>query len=291
MVSAVDNASLIGIILDVIVVLALVIAVLAGAKRGLLRMFKGLLSTILVLVVAFFAVSPVSTLITDRTTWDESLSASLTVSLSDSLKFENPNVLLQYRTEDEAVYNADGELIHGVVYEEGGVFHSVDELGSNFMQRTLINAIVKSRVQKYYEETENPSGRPLINTIANTLTIYIIMAGVFIVLAILLQIVVFILFKLLRKVVSSLYIAHFADRLLGAVLGAAIAAIVLYILIGVLKMLEQNAAMEPVNLGIQNSFITKFIYENNNLHTYLSSLSIFKTIDSAVGSLLGSSPG
>lgn len=261
------------IILDLVLVAIIVLMVMVGIKRGLVKTCVGLISTILVIVVAIVAVGPVTNLIIVGTDLDETLSESLESPLAEKLPNAYAKVYYYDLNEDgekELVYEMDGEkdafenifkdnAILNFVKVAGLLTDSVDEL-------LEANVELNPEIEDYKDQMNKID---FIDAVTTPIVSLILTGAMFIILLIVVRIVIALLFKLLKKLISSLYIVHFVDKMLGGILGLAMGAVFVLVVLTIVQILSELAFMGPVNEFISNTVVTKFLMEGNFLYDFL----------------------
>ena len=154
-----------GIILDVAVIVITVLLLIFGIWRGMYKLIFGLVSALLAIVLTVLCVSPVSTLIVNKTMLDERLSSAIDQPLSAALP--NGDVVIQLLDLD-----GDGNATElGFVVE--GEQHPFSDLlaGTPYsMLSSVVESAVKGRV------TEESSEVTFRAALSASLTAYIIMA-------------------------------------------------------------------------------------------------------------------
>lgn len=246
-----------GTVLDIIVVVVAVLLLLFGIWRGMYKLIFGLISTILVIVLAVVLVSPVTGWIVEKTTLDERLTAAIDQPLSESLP--NADVVIQYYDLDnDGIADELGYVADGVVHEFSEIFN-----GTGY---SIFSGIVESVISKHIDENESTA---FVTVLCSTLVGYIIIAIVFIVLLIIFAIIVKIIMTLIKKFVTRTYIGHFINKLVGAVLGLVIAMIIIWGALAVIRLLGTYEWIIPVNNVINDSTLTKLLYDKNIIYDFL----------------------
>ncbi|MFA5449157.1 MAG: CvpA family protein [Clostridia bacterium] len=252
--------NIMGIVADVLLVFILLIALIVGIKKGFVKMSKGLIASILVLVVAVFATSPLTTVITANTQWDEQLANAIQPGIESRL--DEPNTVVTYYDfghedgKELAFIDKDGEYQQYDKIFEGNLLFSSLNL-QNYLKPVFESAL------------ESEESVYMIKAITASIATLIILVATFIVVLIVARILVSILFALLKKVASSLYVLHFVDKFLGAIFGVALGVVVMLVLLTVFQLLEDFTFMSPVNEVISRSYITNFFVKHNYLYTLL----------------------
>lgn len=260
MINAINLNNLFGILIDVVAVMIIIIALVAGAKKGLIKMCCGFISSVIVLVVAIMAASPLTGVIVSNTTWDNALADTLEVSISPQLP--EPNLVISYHDFGDG----NGAVL---AFQDSEGYHVYDEIFNN---KTLYKSLSLHKIIRpaIVNSLKTADSVYLIKAITSSISTLIILVATFFALLIAAKIVISILFHLLKKAVSSLYIMHFFDRFTGAVFGIAIGLVVILVILTVLQILETYAFMDPVNLAIEKSYLTKFAAEHNYLYKLIA---------------------
>ena len=257
-----------GIVLDIIVVVLTVLLLIFGIWRGMYKLIFGLVSSLLAIILTVVLLSTVTGFVVEKTTLDERLTQALDQPLSESLP--NGDVIIQY-------YDIDGD---GQANELGfiadGVAHPFADLlqGTNYsMFSGVIEKVIADKV-----DAEN--GVPFITVLSSTLVGYIVMAIVFVALLIIFAIIVKLLMMLIKKFVTATYFGHFVNKLIGAILGLVIAAVIIWGSLAVIRLLGTYEWIIPVNNLIEDSTLTKILFENNYIYKFLTeSFNIKEVID------------
>ena len=261
------------IILDLVLVAIIVLMVMLGIKRGLVKTCVGLVSTILVIVVAVVAVSPVTNLIIVGTDLDETVSESLESPLADKLPNAYAKVYYYDLNEDgekELIFEVDNKKANFEdIFKENAVLDFINVAGlltDSVDELLQENAELNPEIEDYKDQTNTID---FIDGVTTPLVSIIFTAVVFILLLIVTRIVIALLFKLLKKLISSLYIVHFVDKMLGGIFGLAMGALFVLILLTLVQLLSQLAFMEVINEFMDKTIVTKFLMENNFLYDFL----------------------
>ena len=270
-----------GIILDVAVVVITVLLLIFGIWRGMYKLIFGLVSALLAIALTLLCVSPVSTLIVDKTTLDERLASAIDKPLSTALP--NGDVVIQ-------LLDLDGD---GNATELGFVVEGDQHPFADLLKGTpysMLSGVVENAIKgRITEESSEVTFRAALTA---SLTAYIIMAIIFILLMIIFSILVALIMKLIKKFVTHTYLGHFVDKLLGAVLGLAIAAVIIFGALAIIKMLGTYEWIIPVNNLIESSTLTKILYNNNFLYTFIvDKVDLKGLIDKIIASVGGGAKG
>lgn len=247
-----------GIILDVAVVVITVLLLIFGVWRGMYKMIFGLVSALLAIVITILCVSPVSTVIVDKTTLDERLTVAIDEPLSKAVP--NGDIVIQLYDID-----GDGNAAELGFTVEGEIHPFADALaGTPYAALSgVLESVLSGRID------EESSDVTFISVLSSTIVGYVISAIVFVVLLVVFSILVSLIMKLVKKFVTHTYLGHFLDKLLGAVMGLVIAAVFIWGVLAIIRMLGTYEWIIPVNNLIESSTLTKLLYENNYLYLFI----------------------
>ncbi|MBQ8178039.1 MAG: CvpA family protein [Clostridia bacterium] len=262
-------------ILDVVLIAIIALMVVVGIKRGLVKTCVGLVSTILVLVVAVVAVTPATDLVIVGTSWDEDLQTALESPLADKL----PNAYAKIYYYD---LDADGETKE-LIYEIDGVKAPFEDIFKDSAILDFINVagllktsveeqlVTNAELNEYEDYQTQENSIDFIDGVTAPIVSIVFTVAMFIILLIVTRILIALLLKLLQKIISRLYVVHFIDKMLGGVFGLAAGALFVLVLLTVVQLLSQLAFMETINEFISQTVVTKFLMENNFLYDFLTS--------------------
>lgn len=270
-----------GIILDIILVVIVVLLLIFGIWRGMYKLIFGLVSALLAVVLTVVLMSTVTNVIVEKTTLDERLVAVLDEPLGNAVP--NGDVTISYLDTND---DGEGDTL-GYVDAEGNQHPLADLFAGT--PYALFGGVVASVVSTHVE-----MGQEVVFKDALTATVvgYILSAIVFIALLIVFTLLVKLLMYLLKKFVTHTYLGHFLDKLLGAVLGLAIAAIIIWGSLAIIRLLGTYEWIIPVNELISTSTLTKFLFEQNYLYTFLvSTMDIKAIIDNIISTIMSATGG
>jgi len=270
-----------GIILDIILVVIVVLLLIFGIWRGMYKLIFGLVSALLAVVLTVVLMSTVTNVIVEKTTLDERLVAVLDEPLGNAVP--NGDVTISYLDTND---DGEGDTL-GYVDAEGNQHPLADLFAGT--PYALFGGVVASVVS-----TQVEMGQEVVFKDALTATVvgYILSAIVFIALLIVFTLLVKLLMYLLKKFVTHTYLGHFLDKLLGAVLGLAIAAIIIWGSLAIIRLLGTYEWIIPVNELISTSTLTKFLFEQNYLYTFLvSTMDIKAIIDNIISTIMSATGG
>lgn len=252
------------IIVDVVIILIVLLTTIVGIKRGFVKTMYGLITSILVIVIAVFATTPLTSLVIKNTTWDDKLEVSLQGALSPKI----PNGYGSFVYYD---LNSDGTTELAFKPENSDEYKAYDKVfeGTPYGMVNL-QKLIRKTVEKNLNEDDADSNIAVADAVAKTLTLYIFLAGFFIVIVIVSKIIFMILMRLLLKAVQSLYFVHFVDKTLGGVFGLVLGALVVLVVLSIIQAMSSLPFMSSVNAFLEKTTITKFIMNNNFLYTFFT---------------------
>lgn len=263
-----------GIILDLIVAVLVIMLLLFGVWRGAYKLIFGLVSSLLAVILAVVLVSSVTQLVVANTTIDDRIQIAIDNRISTKIPNANAKIMLYD-------INGDGTVAE-LGYESDGEIKPFSSLlaGTPY---SIFSGTVESLISRSIKEGDEVV---FASVLVATLVGYIMIGITFIVLLIVLEILVKALMHIIRKFITKTYFGHFVDKFLGAILGLVIAAVFVFGLLAVVKLLGTYSFIIPANNLIQDSTITKWLFNNNYLYNYiLSSINAKAIIDSILAKI------
>lgn len=287
---------IIGIAIDAIFALILLIAAIRGFKRGFLKTIRGIISAVIVIVIAYFVAVPVTDLIV-QPSWKQGFGNTIESTLLSAVPFDEPNLKLHYILPDDRVppHAGNPDSAVGLVFERDGIYFNfqtlVDEqVGKpnwmpQFIYRMVMNDVIARNATAQLREAEQTfaagegAGRSphadreggtilLSKALSETVAMYIFYAIAFIILTIIVQILWMILMRLLKKVVGAVYIAHAFNKIGGIFAGGAVALIIILIIHTILLVIARGLGVEPLMQGLESTYLTQVINENNFIFNF-----------------------
>lgn len=211
------------IILDLVIIGIIALSTFLGYKQGLIKVAFKIVSFFIAIVITLILYKPVTNLIINNTTWDETIENTIYEKLSTT-KVE----------QGEPITKEDTDLPGIVVnYINDGITNTVEEAGEN-IAKSISKDLTQSIIQ------------------------VIVLVALFIVTRILL-----IFAKVILDAVSELPIVKQCNEMGGIIYGILRAAIIIFGVLAlasfILPMINQMAILEYIN----NSILTKFLYNHN----------------------------
>lgn len=154
----------------------------------------------------------------------------------------------------EALYNDTGvgKIVEQTVYNNL-TSSNKDEENENNIYDNIINSIIGEQTKELTNEQ-----------IAKTVTMFILKGLSFILIFIVVSIICYIIQAVLN-LVFSLPLLHSVNKFGGAAAGIIKNLLKIYILLAIISFIAPMDIMEPVIKVINNSMVTKVLYENNLL--------------------------
>jgi uncharacterized membrane protein required for colicin V production len=235
---------------DIAVLVLAVLTILIGIYKGLIKSMKGFFTTVLVFIGALFLTEIVSAALLNNT------------QLGDILSERMEGFVNSWGV----AFSGELQIMDGVVrVNSNGTFISSKEalgkLGvlSSFYDKIAIKAV--------------PNGGASMADVIVPNVVKIVAAAVsFLVLFIALKIVLAIIRKGLNKITEANPMLKKVDRGLGAVWGAAYGVASIFVILAIIRMLADKAWMSPVIEFIDNSMMTKTLYDVNPLFDLLNGM-------------------
>ncbi len=284
--------STIGLIVDVAVVVILLLLVIFGTWRGLYKLIFGLVSGLLSIVLAIVLVGTVTSFVVDKTELETTLGSAINETVLGAIPadLKAESVHVQFTEEGITVTND----------ETGDTYTSISEYvtASGNTSLSAVSSLLDSlmtgeTIVNAYSTTDDDgnvttSSPTLADLFCMTATIYLLLVIDFIVLWIVAFIVLRLLMMLLKKIVTRTYVGHFMNKALGFAIGAIIGMVFIWGVLAVIKLLGTYTWIIPVNNVINSSTLTKFLYDNNILYSFLvETMNLQDTISGIVGSFSG----
>ena len=222
-----------GIIIDLILLAIILINVLIGYKRGLIKVAFNVFAFIIALIVTLILVRPVSYLIINNTQMDENIKQI---------------IIKNNELENEEQISDNNE--------NSG--KNIDKEDSTF---------IKKYIQKTIKEKTDNAKSKAIETVADSISKKVIEIGVSIILFIIIRIIIIFL-SFISDIISKFPIIKQLNEIGGIVYGLLKAIIIIYSIITIVFIVSSIKGEGPVGNAIEKSFITKYLYNNNIIVNY-----------------------
>lgn len=213
------------IIIDIIILGILALCIILGYHKGLTGSLLKIVSFVLALVIAFVLFKPISNLIIDKTTWDDSLEQGI-----------RDTFLTNNETKQET---------------------------ENKEEQNMPNVMV-DYINKAVEDAGNQAKETIVDMAARNVAVTIINAGVWIALFIIARIIL-IFIKGLTDLITKLPVIKQFDKLGGIIYGMIEAVLIIYGILAVLSFISPVIDNVGIIVAIQKSYIGSMLYNNNLL--------------------------
>ena len=277
-----------GLIVDVSIAVVLVLLIVFGTWRGMYKLIYGLVSGLLAIVLAIVLAGTVTSFIVEKTELETTLNGAVNQTVLGAIpaELDAQNVHVRFTDGGATVVRDETgdtyESISAYVAQTGSSLSAVASLLDSIATNESVVSNFSSTDEEGTVTTTSPTLADLLCIAATT---YILLAASFIALWIGGYIVVRLLMFLLKKLITHTYVGHFLNKVLGFVIGAVIGMVLIWGALAVIRLLGTYTWIIPVNNVINSSTLTKFLYENNYLYTFLvETMNLQDTISGIIGS-------
>lgn len=211
------------IILDLIVIGIIFLSAFLGYKKGLIGVAFKIVSFLIAIVITLILYKPVSNIIIEKTTWDDMI--------------------------ESKIYNT----IVGTNLEEGEKINK-EETDLPLLVVNYINETIETTLQETKENVAEVVSQNLTQSIIQIIT----MLGVFIITRI-----VLIFAKVILEAVAELPIIKQFNETGGIIYGILRSLIMIFAILALASFLLPSFNQTAILGYIEQSYITKFLYDNN----------------------------
>ena len=219
-------------IVDIIIILIFVSSIAIAYVRGLSSVIYQLASWIITIILIFVLCRPITNVIIDNTTLDETISEKIQINLEDNFG-ENLEEGTSINEEDSNISNSVIDLINGYISE-------ANEKGTE-------------NIAKYVSDE--------ISYIAVSA---IVILGIFIFAR-----VISLILKFVLDVIVSLPIFGTVNKVGGIAYGVIRAFLIIYIVLAIISLLSPTLANTGLILAIKSSHIGSIFYNDNIILNFL----------------------
>ena len=246
----------IGIILDIIVIGLLVLSIWLGYKKGLTKSLLKIFSFLIAIIISFILFSPISNFIINNT----EIVNNLQNTIANTFKNEDE----ENKKNKELNNNLDEQKNESNNSEEENVENK--ELQITKEQEETSEKDFKNIFNKYIEkkiiEAGNEAKDYVIELASRQIAIVIVNICVFIILFIVVRIAL-IFIKALADAITKIPGIKQCDELLGGIYGGMRACIIILAIFTILSIIVPIFQLDFITDFINQSIISKFLYENN----------------------------
>ena len=282
------------LIVDIAVAVFMVLLILFGTWRGMYKLIYGLVSGLVSIILAIVLMGTVTTFIVQRTELETTLNSALNETVQGALpeSLEASNVQVHFTDTGITVENSEGTIYNSVSEYVADKAPTLSALGS-LLDKVTANENVKTTFSTETENGETETSSPtLADLLCVTVTTYVLLAAVFLALWIVGFIVLRLLLLPLKKISTRTDVGHFLDKVLGFASGMAIGLVIVWGALAVIRLLGTYTWIISVNNIINGTTLTKWLYENNYLYTFLvETMNLQETLSGIIGSFSSFSGG
>lgn len=224
-----------GIIVDLLLIVIILLNVILGYKKGLIKVAFSIFAFLIALITTLFLVKPVSYLIIKNTQLDENIK----------------NIIIKNNTlNNENKISEDSES---------------NEIDKKNIEEN--NTFIKKYIYGIITEKTNEAKNKAVETIADTIAIKVVKILTAIVLFIVIRIIIIFL-RFLSDMISKIPIIKQFNEVGGIIYGLLKAVIIIYAILTVIFIVNSIKGRGLVGDAIEDSYITKYLYNNNIIVNY-----------------------
>lgn len=224
-----------GIMVDLILIVIILLNVLLGYKKGLIKVAFSIFAFLIALITTLLLVKPVSYLIIKNTTLDENIKSIIIKNNT----FNNENKI-----------NEDSEN------------NEIDEKDTEDN-----NTFIKKYIYGTITEKTNEAKNKAVETIADTIAIKVVNILTSIVLFIVIRIIIIFL-GFLSDMISQIPVIKQFNEVGGIIYGLLKAVIIIYAILTIVFIFNSIKGSGFLGDAIEESYITKYLYNNNIIVNY-----------------------
>ena len=234
----------IGIILDIIIIVILSVSILLGYKKGLTKSLVKIFSFFIAIVISLILFKPISNLVIANTDIVNNLQNTITNTFKDE---EEKNKKIESEEKQYTEDNNEKEKLEKEQYENS--------------EKNFTNIFNKYIERKIIEEG-NDAKDYVIDLASREISVFIVNISIYIILFIIIRIIL-IFIKALAEYITKIPGIKQCDELLGGGYGAIRACIIILTVFTILSIILSIFRIDGITEIINQSIISKFIYENN----------------------------
>ena len=219
-------------IIDIVIILIFIVSIFIAYIRGLSSVIYQLASWIITIILIFVLCRPITNVIIDTTSLDESISESIQVNLEENF---------------------------GDDLEEG---NTIDEEDSN-----ISNSVIKL-INGYIDEAKEEGSENITKYVSDEIS-YIAVSAIVILGIFIFARVVSILLKFILEVIVSIPIFGTVNKIGGIAYGVIRAFLIVYIILAIISLLSPTLANTEVISMIKSSNIGSIFYNDNVILNFI----------------------
>ena len=234
----------IGIILDIIIIVILSVSILLGYKKGLTKSLVKIFSFFIAIVISLILFKPISNLVIANTDIVNNLQNTITNTFKDE---EEKNKKIESEEKQYTEDNNEKEKLEKEQYENSE--KNFTNIFNKYIERKII-------------EAGNDAKDYVIDLASREISVFIVNISIYIILFIIIRIIL-IFIKALAEYITKIPGIKQCDELLGGGYGAIRACIIILTVFTILSIILSIFRIDGITEIINQSIISKFIYENN----------------------------
>ena len=236
-----------GIAIDLVLIFIILVNVFIGYKRGLIKVAFSIFAFLIALIATLILVKPISYLIINNTQIDENIKLIIV----KNNKFDSEN------QESKELENSK---IENNQEEQENEIEPKKEQEEN-------NTFIKKYVYGIISEKTNEAKNKAIESVADTVSIKIVEILTAIILYIGIRIIIIFL-SFLSDTIAKIPIIKQFNEAGGIVYGLLKSIVIIYLLLTIIFIINSIKGSGPIGDAIENSYITKYLYNNNIIVSY-----------------------
>lgn len=241
-----------GIAVDIILIAIIILSVYLGYKKGLIKVAFKVFALLLAIIISLILFKPVSDFIINNTEFDDKIREIIISSSKQEQEDKQENKQENELKDEQRNKQEDEPRI------------KQDDEPNNEQKN---NNIIKKYIEDNVKKAEGELKAKAIETIANTVSIKITQVATAVGLFIIIRIIL-ILLSFLSETIAKFPIIKQFNEFGGLLYGLLRALVIIYLILTIIFIFS-SFKMAPIILdAIEESYITKFLYENNLMLKY-----------------------
>ena len=235
-----------GIAVDLILLFIVLLNVIIGYKKGLIKVAFSIFAFLIALIATLILFKPISYLIINNTQIDENIKSIIV----KNNKFDSEN--------QEGKEQENSEVENNQTEKENKTEIEKEENNNTFIKKYVYGII---------SEKTNEAKNKAIETVADTVSVKAVEILTAVVLYIAIRIIIIFLSFLSDSIAKIPIIKQF-NEVGGIIYGLLKSIIIVYLLLTIIFIINSIKGSGPVGVAIEDSYITKYLYNNNVIVNY-----------------------
>ena len=254
-----------GIVVDFILVFIILLNVIIGYKKGLIKVAFSIFAFLIALIATLILFKPVSYFIINNTQIDENI--KLIIVSNNKFNNENQTNGEQENSESESENNKKEKENENEVENDNENEIEIEKEKEREEEKEENNTFIKKYVYGIISEKTNEAKNKAIETVADTVSVKAVEILTAIVLYIAIRIIIIFLSFLSDSIAKIPIIKQF-NEVGGIVYGLLKSVIIIYLLLTIIFIVNSIKGSGFVGDAIENSYVTKYLYNNNIIVNY-----------------------